>query len=226
MPSNCASKRGGRRASRKNRKFSRKSRRVNRRNNMYGGEAPVNYSNPGPMDINLAQGEQFAKFHAQQHGGGALVGGPFPGAVTEGAFNPQGLMASARQDPLIQAYAEIKQYGPSSDNPNLAGGRRRRGSRKSRKSRKGSHKAQRGGVLVRWGGGRARKGSRNSHKGRKATRRRRSYRGGAFSGGLNDPMPVSDEGKMLIPENLLAQSGQNAEWALAKDPMAFAPIAK
>lgn len=228
MPSN--------RASRKNRKSSRKNRKANRRsrrNNMYGGEAPVNYSNPGPMKISLAQGEQFGEFHANQHGGGALVGGPFPGAVTEGAFNPQGLMASARQDPLIQAYAEIKQYGPSSDNPNLAGGRRRRrGSRKSRKSRKGSRKSrkgsrkQRGGVLVKWGGGRARKGSRKSRKGRKATRRRRSYRGGAFSGGLNDPMPVSDEGKMLIPENLLAQAGLNNEWSLAKDPMSFAPIAK
>jgi hypothetical protein len=190
---------------------------------MYGGEAPVDYSNPGPMEINLAQGEQFAKFHEGQHGGGALVGGPFPGAVTEGAFNPQDLMASARQDPLIQAYAEIKQYGPSSDNPNLRGGkRRRRGSRKSSKSRK-SRKIQRGGDFVRWGGGKRHRGSR---KGRKATRRRRSYRGGAFSGGLNNPMPVSDEGKMLIPESLLAQSGQNAEWALAKDPMAFAPIAK
>jgi hypothetical protein len=55
---------------------------------MRGGfEAPVNYSNPEPMNLNLAQGEQFAKFHAQQHGG-ALVGGPFPGAVTEGSFLP------------------------------------------------------------------------------------------------------------------------------------------
>ena len=189
---------------------------------MYGGQAPVNYSNPGPMEINLAQGQQFDKFHAQQHGGGALVGGPFPGAVTEGAFNPQGLMASARQDPLIQAYAEIKQYGPSSDNPNLAGGRRkRRGSRKSRKSRK-ARKTQRGGDFVRWGGGRKRRGSR---KGRKATRRRRSYRGGSYAE-MRYPMPVGDEGKMLIPASLQEQAGLNPEWRLAENPMSFAPIAK
>ena len=269
MPSSCASRRN-RKNSRKNRKNSGKSRRSNRRNNMYGGEAPVKYSNPGPMDINLAQGQQFDKFHAQQHGGGALVGGPFPGAVTEGAFNPQALMASARQDPLIQAYAEIKQYGPSSDNPNLRGGKRQRGGkplenlskcnsdyklftytfpeetwesfvarypecygfvtartpraeptfeggrrrksrRGSRKSRKGSRKTQRGGDFVRWGGGR--KGSRK-------------YRGGAFSGGLNNPMPVADEGKMLIPSSLQQQAGLNPEWRLAENPMSFAPIAK
>jgi hypothetical protein len=39
-------------------------------------------------------------------------------------------------------------------------------------------------------------------------------------------MPVSDEGKMLIPSSLQQQAGLNPEWRLAEDPMSFAPIAK
>ena len=211
----------------RNRRASRKNRKASRKNRTYRGgfEAPVNYSNPEPMKLNLAQGEQFAKFHAQQHGGAALVGGPFPGAVTEGSFLPSDLMASARQDPLIQAYQEIKQYGPSSDNPNLAGGRRRKGRKGSRKGRKGSRKGsrkQRGGDFARWGGG-SRKNRKAYRKSRKASR---MYYGGAFSGGLADPMPVIDEGKMLIPSSLQQQAGLNPEWRLAEDPMSFAPIAK
>ena len=102
-------------------------------------------------------------------------------------------------------------------NNNLAamGGGRRRGSRKTRKGRKASRKAsrkgrkgsrkQRGGVLVRWGGG-------------------RRMAGGAASE-MRYPMPVGEEGKMLIPAGLQAQAGLNPEWKLAENPMSFAPIA-
>jgi hypothetical protein len=38
-------------------------------------------------------------------------------------------------------------------------------------------------------------------------------------------MPVSDEGKMLIPSSLQEQAGMSPEWELAKSPMSFAPIA-
>jgi hypothetical protein len=201
---------------------SRRSRRsVKRRGSrrMRGGQAPVDYSNPGPMNLSLAQGRQFAEMHAGQHGGALNTSGAYPGVVTQASVLPGELVASAKLAPLNASFDYIKQFGPSSDNPNLRGGkRRRRSSRKSRKSRKG--RKQRGGVLVRWGGGsRRRRGSRKSRKGRKGSRK---YRGGAYSE-MRFPMPVGEEGKMLIPASLEAQAGLNKEWQLAKDPMAFAP---
>ncbi len=198
-----------RKGSRKaHRKGSRKHRMSHRR--MRGGQAPVGYSNPGPMGLNLAQGQQYAKFHEGQHGGAY---GPYPAAVDQATVLPADLTASAKLLPLNAAFAEIRGMSDQS------GGKRRhhrKGSRKAhRKSRKGSrkhHKAhrkgsrkQRGGVLVRWGGG-----------------SRRRYRGGSYAE-MRFPMPVSDEGKMLIPSGLQAQAGLNPEWKLAENPMAFAP---
>ncbi len=195
--------------------------------------APVGYANPGPMTMNLKQGQQFAAMHETQHGG-ALAYGPYPGAVTEGPILPADLNAAAKLLPLNAAFDYIKQFGPAAD---LKGGRRRRGSRKSRKSRKATRKSRKatrksrkatrksrkasrkgrkqyGGVLVRWGG---------SRKGRKGRGRSRRYRGGALAE-MRYPMPVGDEGKMLIPASLQAQAGLNHEWELAKNPTAFAPL--
>jgi hypothetical protein len=163
------------------------------------------------MNLNLAQGRQFAEFHKEQHGGSY---GPYPAAVDQATVLPADLTASAKLLPLNAAFAEIRGMSDQS------GGKRRRGrkgSRKSRKSRKahrkgsrsahrkGSHK-QRGGVLVRWGGG-----------------SRRRYRGGSYAE-MRFPMPVADEGKMLIPANLQAQAGLNPEWKLAENPNSFAPL--
>lgn len=255
-----------RKASRKNRKASRKSNRSRRQNG--GAElngAPVNYANPGPMGLSLAQGQQFAAAHSKQHGG-VMAYGPYPGAVQEPSMLPANLVASAHLLPLNQAFDYIRQFGPDADlkgganrnfkkelgiNANVQkkchetwknytsavptyklnqlyskspeckpyvtnktprgnaisfdGGRRRNGSRKnSRKGRKGSRK-QRGGVLVRWGGS-------------------RRMRGGSAAE-MRYPMPVAEEGKMLIPSALQAQAGLNPEWKLAENPMSFAPIA-
>jgi hypothetical protein len=205
-------RRGSRKGSRKaHRKGSRKAYRK-----MRGGAegAPVNYSNPGPMEINFAQGRQFDAYHKEQHGG-AMAYGPYPGAVTESSALPADLVASAKLLPLNASFDYIKQFGPEAD---LKGGRRRKsrkGSRKSRKSRKArkatrkgrkASRKQRGGVLVRWGGA-----------------RRRYHRGGARAE-MNMPMPVGEEGKMLIPPGLQAQAGLNPEWQLAKNPMSFAPL--
>jgi hypothetical protein len=184
---------------------------------MRGGQAPVNYSNPGPMNLNLNQGQQFLKMHENQHGGSLNTSGAYPGVVTQASVLPGDLVASAKLAPLNASFDYIKQFGPSSDNPNLRGGRRRRrSSKKSRKGRKGSRKSrkQRGG-LYRVGGGRRRKGSKKSRKTRK-------HRGGAYAE-MRFPMSVGDEGKMLLPPSLEAQAGLNKEWTLAKDPMAFAP---
>jgi hypothetical protein len=195
--------------SRKSRKASRKSRRQN------GGElngAPVNYANPGPMGLNLAQGQQFAAYHSGQHGGG-LAYGPYPGAVQEASVLPADLVASAHLLPLNASFDYIRQFGPDAD---LKGGRRRsrrggKGSRRGSKGRKATRKSrkgrkQRGGVLVRWGGG------------------ARRMRGGSYAE-MRYPMPVGEESKMLIPAALQAQAGLNPEWKLAENPSSFDPIA-
>ena len=199
-----------RKGSRKHRKGSRSAhRKGSRRHRMRGGQAPVNYSNPGPMGLSLAQGQQFAEFHKAQHGGAY---GPYPAAVDQATVLPADLTAAARLLPLNAAFAEIR--GMSDQ----AGGKRRRRGRKSRKGsrkahRKGSRKAhrkgsrkQRGGVLVRWGGG-----------------SRRRLRGGSYAE-MRFPMPVGEEGKMLIPAGLQAQAGLNPEWKLAENPNSFAPL--
>ena len=113
------------RNNRKNRRNNRKSRRNNRRSrrNLYGGQAPVNWSNPGPMQLSLGQGVGFAEQHAGQHGGM----GPYPGSVMSSSL-PSDLAASARINPTLAAYAQIAGM------KDQAGGRKRR----SRKERKGS----------------------------------------------------------------------------------------
>ncbi len=127
------------------RKMTKKGRKASRRRRMRGGVAPPSFSHTSAMPIQLAQGQQFAKFHENQHGG-ALAYGDYPGAI--GETLPSDLAASAKLTALNQSFDYIKQFGPSSDNPNLSGGRRRRSSRKSKKSRK-SRKSQRksGGFL-------------------------------------------------------------------------------
>jgi hypothetical protein len=227
--------RSANRKSRSHRKGSRKAHRKTA-HRMRGGEAPVNYANPEPMALSLAQGKQFGAYHADQHGG-AVAYGPYPGAVTEPSVLPANLVGPAHLLPLNAAFAEIRQFGPESD---LKGGARRkaRKSRKTRKaSRKGSRKAhrkgsrsahskgsrsahskgsrsahrkQRGGDFVRWGGGKSRKANR------------KAYKGGAYAE-LRFPMPVADETKMLIPPQLQEQAGLNPEWKLAESPLSFAP---
>jgi hypothetical protein len=177
------------------------------------------------MNLNLAQGEQFLKFHEKQHGGALNTSGAYPGVVEQASVLPSSLVASAKLTGLNESFDYIKQFGPSSDNPNLRGGRRRRrGSRKSRKSRKG--RKQRGGVLVRWGGGgrKSRKGRKGSRKGRKSSRRSRRMRGGSYAE-MRFPMAVADESKMLLPSGLASQAAgaMNPEWRLAENPMSFAP---
>lgn len=210
------------RSRRAHRKGSRKANRRNRSRKQRGGVAPVGEYGAGsgiaPMKLNLAQGQQFAAYHAQQHGGG-LNFGPYPGAVQEASVLPADLVASAKLLPLNQSFDYIRQFGPSSDNPNLKGGKRRRRGRKSRKGRKGSRKQRGGGAgLVRWGAGGGRR--RNTRRNR---RNRRMMYGGSRAE-LNMPMDVSQEGKMLISPQMQAQAGLNPEWKLAENPTSFDPI--
>ena len=195
----------------------RRSRRSRRNRRYYGGQAPVNYSNPGPMTQNLAQGLQFARFHEGQHGGM----GPYPGSVTQSML-PGDLAASARINPTLAAYAQIRGLQD--------GGKGRKGSRKNNRknTRKGSRKNNRKNT---------RKNNRKNNRkntrknNRKNTRRNRRQYGGDFvrwgGGGYNlavdAPMTVQESSKMLIPDNLLRQAGLHPEWADAARPNSMTP---
>jgi len=213
------------RKNRKNRKASRKNR--SRRNNLYGGQAPVNWSNPGPMGQSLAQGVDFEKHHEGQHGGM----GPYPGSVMSSSL-PSDLAASARINPTLNAYAQIRGLSDQ------AGGRKsRRNSRKSRrnsrKNRRNSRKNRRNSRKNRRN---SRKNRRNSRKSRRNSRksRRNSQRGGlvrwggmrggaAYNLAVDSPSMVGESTKMLIPPSLQAQAGLHPEWKDAMNPEAWTP---
>ena len=190
-----ANRKNMRKNTRKNRKTNRKSRRSNRRQNGGSDPAPT-VGNPmaGMQMQSLNQGKQFDAYHANQHGG-ALEGGPFPGAIVEPSILPQALHASARVAPIDAAIAQIQNLKDQS------GGRRGRNRKASRKGRKASRKG--------------RKGSRKS-------RNTRRYRGGSYD--LANAESVSAPGMLLSPAmEARALNGMNAEWKLAENPMAFAP---
>jgi hypothetical protein len=207
------------RKNRKNSRRNRKNHRNTRRNNinMMGGEysmpAPVgDDSLRGPSNMSLAQGQQFASLHANQHGG-ALSGGPYPGVVTEEALIPASMATAARTAPLNAALNEIK--GMSDQ----AGGRRRRRRntmRKNRKNRKNTRKNRRNNMSMRKG----RKNRRNNNMSMRRRRNNMNMMGGA----VLSPAATGAPG-LLLPAGLEAKavSGMNAEWKLAENPRAFAP---
>jgi hypothetical protein len=157
----------------------------------------------GMMQQSLAQGQQYANMHANQHGGGNLDAGPYPGAVTEQSLIPANLAAAARVAPLnaaLNAIANMK-------DPGQAGG-----ARKGRKGRKASRKGRKA----------TRKGRKATRKGRKASRKNRKMRGGAAY--VSNPASVNAPGMLLDGSQMgKALSGMNAEWKLAENPASFAP---
>jgi len=212
---NRKNRRNTRRANRKNRKD-----RKNTRRNMRGGNAianatgpaPVNYNLAGssPSQMSLAQGNQYAGYHMNQHGGVA----PYPGEVV-GSGLPAELHASARILPLDGYFNDIRGL---KDANQMGAGRRRNGRKASRKGRKASRKGRKA----------SRKGRKATRKsGRKGSRRntRRNYAGG---GGVynSEPASVSAPGLLLDPATeAKAIRGMNPEWYLAPDPNAFTPKA-
>ena len=210
-------RKNSRRNTRRNRRNTRRNRRNNmarrnsmrrRRNNMMGGAELINSmpatvndnSMNGAKEMSLAQGQQYADFHKNQHGGG-LLGGPYPGSVTDESLISPDMAASARVAPLNAALNEIRGMKDQE-----GGRRRRRSSRKSsKKNRKSSKKNRKG----------SRKNRRNSMR-----RRRNNMMGGMV---LN-PASVSAPGLLLSPgQEAKALMGMNAEWKLAENPRAFAP---
>ena len=204
-------------ANRKNRRNTRRANRKNRKNtrrNMRGGSngnatgaAPVNYNLAGsaPSQMSLAQGNQYAGYHMNQHGGVA----PYPGEVVNSTL-PQELHASARTTPLDGYFNDIRGL----KDPNQMGaGRRRRGRKGSRKGRKASRKGRKG----------SRKGSRRNRRNTRRNRRNMSGGGGIYN---PEPASVSAPGLLLDPATeAKAIRGMNPEWYLAPDPNAFTPKA-
>lgn len=215
------------------RRNTRRNRRNNMRQNMYGGSelAPVDYSNPEPMALSLAQGRQYGEFHKNQHGG-VFSGGPYPGAVTDSSL-PADLRASAHLLPLDKAFADVRgltdQQGGRKRKSRKGRKASRKGRKASRKSRKASHKGSksRASGKSRKASRKGRKASRKGSKSRASGKNRKSrkYRGGLYrwGGGALGSMSVEDSGKMLLSPQQVAQAGLNPEWKLAEDPMAFAP---
>lgn len=207
-------------ANRKNRRNTRRANRKNRRNtrrNMHGGNANANSTGPAPVNYNLAgsspsqmslaQGNQYASYHMNQHGGVA----PYPGEV-ENSTLPQELHASARTTPLDGYFNDIR--GLKDPNQMGAGRRRRKGSRKARKASRKGRKGRKG----------SRKGSRRNMR-RNTRRNRRNMNGG---GAVYNPEPASTSapGLLLDPATeAKAIRGMNPEWYLAPDPNAFTPKA-
>lgn len=203
-------------ASRRNRRNTRRNRR-NRRNtrrNYRGGSvpAPVNVDPMGDMTKqSLNQGQQFASYHTNQHGGAALVGGPYPGIVGGEALLSDTLAASARVGPLNAALNEIKGMQD--------GGKRRRNTRRStRRSRKASKKNRKASKKNRKNRRSSRSNRRSSRSNRKSRSSRR-YHGGAMP--AMNPGLTSAPG-LILPSNV-SVPGMNPEWKLAENPRAFAP---
>jgi hypothetical protein len=185
-------------ADRRNRKNTRRDRKRRNRRSQWGGVAPVEYVMGQDMTAqSLAQGKQFLAMHANQHGGASVgyEGGPFPGSVQEQSLLPSNLHASARVAPLNAAINEIQGMKDQ-------GGGRRRNRKNTRRDRK-------------------------NRKNRKASRKNRKTRNRKQNGGSYKLDTAADYNgpSMLLPSGLEAKAlgGMNAEWALAKNPSAFAP---
>jgi hypothetical protein len=183
--------------------------------------APVeaSYSLEGSQ-LSLAQGNEYLKAHAGQHGGGSL---PLVNSAPVGytGMLDESLRVAARVAPLDQAVGAATAAGHTMS----GGARRRKGKKSSRKSgRKGSRKSRKGGLK-----NLMRRGKRSmaaimgmSRKALKALKRKlsRKMRGGAA---LN-PADYGAPGMLLDPTmQAKALGGMNPEWKLATDPASFAP---
>lgn len=154
---------------------------------MYGGMtlAPQDINDTSmmsPQKLSVAQGGQFADLTRSMHGGMA----PYPGGVTESGL-PQNLQASARLVGLNESFDYIKGM------KDVAGGRRRRRSRKNRKA------------------------SRKNRKASRKSRKNRRTRGGALG------YAPSDMPGMLLDAAATARAGLNPEWANDTDLSKITP---
>lgn len=198
------SRKGSRKAQRRaNRKAGRKSRKAQRRRSQRGGWLVLNPAgvNQNPMisasSASHAQGADYQRIHAGQHGGGAPIAGAPVGYT--GVLDSS-LRDIARVGAIDNAMNQIQGMSDQS-----GGARRRRGRKASRKATRKGRKASR----------KSRKSSRKAN--RKGSRR---MRGGAAL----HPADYSAPGTLL--SGAMASKAlmtMNPEWKLAENPASFAP---
>jgi hypothetical protein len=206
------------------------------RKSVYGGAAysydpaPVDYFDSKTAELNLGQGRQFSDMNAARHGGSSvgLLSASYPNSLSQAL--PQDLMESARLLPLQKAFDEIKGLQDGGRRKKRISHRSRR-SHKNRKARRNNRKASRKNRMNRRSTRKNRKASRKnrkaSRKNRKSRKNRRSSRKASRKnrkGGALGFQEVNAPGMLLTPAQY-AKAGLNADWELAKDPNAFAPLA-
>jgi hypothetical protein len=202
------------------RKVRRSSRRATRRvRKQRGGVAPVNYdlAQGWSSKASLAQGQDFFKYHAQQHGGSApyptaVSGIPFLSAAAQGpamtaSLNTALAQVAGLKDPVPPAAADMgsmtaaptTQDSPGAASmargvpaPPQAGGRRHRKHKGSKKHHKTHHRKSHG------------KSHRKSH--------RRSHRHRRRQGGGLGYASVSAPGMLLPSSAMYDQAGLNPSY--------------
>lgn len=199
-----------RRASRRRASYRRKAQR--------GGQAPLNDNSMNSASkMSIAQGQEYAEIHANQHGGAAVsLAAAAPLGYT--GMLDDSLRAAARIGPIDASMGEIQGMSDQS------GGARRR--RRRAYGLKHAMRNFRYGFMhpVRT----TRRVGRNVTRGVKRVLKmragsRRKMRGGA--GAAVGPMAdYASPGMLLTPaQEARALMGMNQEWRLAADPKAFMP---
>jgi hypothetical protein len=206
-----ASRRHGRKASRKHsRKASHKTRRATRRSHrkQRGGEAPVGYdlANSWSSKASLAQGTDFFKYHAQQHGGSA----PYPAAVSGTPFLPPSAQGPAMMNGLTKAMADIA--GLTDPQPRAVADMGAVTAAPTTQDSPGAASMARG---VPQTGGRKRRHSRKHHsrKHRRSSKRHHaSHRRHRHRGGGLGYASVSAPGMLLPSSAMYSQAGLNPSY--------------
>jgi hypothetical protein len=210
------------------------------RGGMMLGSAPISYhlADGWSSRASLAQGDDFTKYHAQQHGGSA----PYPAAVSGVPFLAPAGTAIAMTAPLDRALADVAGFkdpeptlyvdaagrmgAPTTqDSPGAAsmakgvpeaqpqaGGKRKHGRKHGRKTHK-AHKGRKAHT-----GHKGSKGHKGSRKHRRSHRSRR-HRGGGLG-----YAPVGAPGLLLPSKVMYDEAGLNPDYRGAATEYAIAEI--
>ncbi len=180
-----------------------------------GGMAPVSMpSLLSPSSASMAQGQDYARIHAAQHGGAAVsLAAAAPVGYT--GMLDDSLRATARITPLDQSIGAIQGMRDQS-----GGARRRRGASKRGGKRSGKVMRRRMVAATR----RLKKLKMRLLKAMKRMSRRSRQRGGA-SYQYTNQADYGSPGMLLSPaqEAKALQTMNTVEWRLAADPTSFAP---
>jgi hypothetical protein len=188
------------------------------------GSAPVNYdlARGWSSRASLAQGDDFTKYHAQQHGGSA----PYPSAVSGAPFLAPAGTAIAMTAPLDRALADVA--GLKDPQPTLYVDAAGRTGAPTTQDSPGAASMARGvpSVAGSQAGGRRRHGrkhGRKTHKGRKH-HSRRSHRSRRHRGGGLGYAPVGAPGLLLPSKTMYDEAGLNPDYRGAATEYVLAEI--